>query len=91
MDSLTDQWNGEQSSENVQSRHQLKLKKNDEWNQKTEWHKVVVTKGTRLHVSGRLIYGEHMYQKGVKRQTTSIVCEDMIFFVAKEVTLVDDL
>ena len=51
----------------------------------------MVTKGTRLHVSGRLIYGEHMYQKGVKRQTTSIVCEDMIFFVAKEVSLVDDL
>ena len=70
---------------------------NDEWNRKTEWHNVVVfkpglrelaygsvTKGTRLHVSGRLMYGEYMDQKGVKRQTTSIVCEDMIFLSPKK-------
>ena len=43
-----------------------------------------VTKGTRLHVSGRLMYGEYMDQKGVKRQTTSIVCEDMIFLSPKK-------
>ena len=67
-----------------------------EWTHKTEWHNVVVfkpglresvynnlMKGSRVHVSGRLMYGEYVDTRGVKRQTTSIVCEDIIYLTKK--------
>ena len=51
-----------------------------EWTHKTEWHNVVVfkpglresvynnlMKGSRVHVSGRLMYGEYLDTRGVKR------------------------
>ena len=68
-----------------------------EWNKKTDWHNVVVfkpglrelaynniVKGSRLHVTGKLMYGEYLDRQGVKRQTTSIVCDDIIFLTSKK-------
>ena len=68
-----------------------------EWNKRTDWHNVVVfkpglrelaynniVKGSRLHVTGKLMYGEYLDRQGVKRQTTSIVCDDIIFLSAKK-------
>lgn len=61
--------------------------------QKTDWHRVVVfrpglrdtvynylQKGQRIHVSGRLIYGEVKDESGNSRTTTSIAADDIIFF-----------
>ena len=68
-----------------------------EWNKRTDWHNVVVfkpglrelaynniVKGARIHVTGKLMYGEYLDRQGVKRQTTSIVCDDIIFLSAKK-------
>lgn len=67
-----------------------------EWTQKTEWHNCVVfkpglretafnnvNKGSRIHITGRLMYGEYMDKQGITRQTTSIVCEDIIYLTRK--------
>ena len=67
-----------------------------EWRNKTEWHNIVVfkpglrevafnniTKGTRLHVTGKLTYGKYVDRNGVERQTTSIICDDFIFLSKK--------
>lgn len=68
-----------------------------EWNKRTDWHNVVVfkpglrelaynniVKGSRIHVTGKLMYGEYLDRQGVKRQTTSIVCDDIIFLSSKK-------
>ena len=67
-----------------------------EWREKTDWHNIVIfkpylrenafnniTKGTRLHVTGKLTYGKYVDRNGVERQTTSVVCEDFIFLSKK--------
>ena len=74
----------------------LYWKSGSEWREKTEWHNVVVfrpglvekafnyvTKGARLHLTGRLTYGKYVDREGVERQTTSIVCDDIIFLTKK--------
>lgn len=61
--------------------------------QKTDWHRIVVfrpglrdavynylSKGQRVHVSGRIMYGELRDESGVTRTTTSIAADDIIFF-----------
>lgn len=66
--------------------------------QKTDWHRVVVFrpglrdsvynylhKGQRVHVSGRLLYGELKDESGISRTTTSVVADDIIFFNSKSV------
>ena len=71
-------------------------KSGSEWREKTEWHNVVVFrpnlvekafnyvhKGARLHLTGRLTYGKYVDREGVERQTTSIVCDDIIFLSRK--------
>lgn len=40
-------------------------------------------KGQRVHVSGRLIYGELKDESGNSRTTTSIAADDIIFFNSK--------
>ena len=63
-----------------------------EWQTKTEWHRVAVfkpslqdavynflSKGSRVHVSGRIMYGEITNQEGVKHKTTTIAAEEIIF------------
>ena len=60
---------------------------------KTEWHNIVVflpnlretaynyiTKGSRLMVQGRIMYGSIEDRQGTIRHTTSIVAEDIIRF-----------
>ena len=67
-----------------------------DWTHKTEWHNIVVfrpglresaynciKKGSRVHITGRLMYGEYLDRQGVKRLTTSIVCEDIIYLSQK--------
>ena len=67
-----------------------------EWREKTEWHNIVVFspnlvekafnyvyKGARIHLTGRLTYGKYVDREGVERQTTSIVCDDIIFLTRK--------
>ena len=71
-------------------------KSGSEWREKTEWHNIVifkpslvekafniVYKGARLHLTGRLTYGKYVDREGVERQTTSIVCDDIIFLSKK--------
>jgi len=63
-----------------------------EWQNRTEWHRITVfkpslqdavynflTKGARVHVSGRLMYGEITDQQGVKQKTTTIAADEIIF------------
>lgn len=61
--------------------------------QKTEWHRICVfkpylrdtalnyvTKGQRVLVQGRIIYGETKDTEGLSRHTSSIVADDLICF-----------
>ncbi|KAI5733344.1 hypothetical protein M8J76_010763 [Diaphorina citri] len=61
--------------------------------QKTEWHRICVfkpvlrdtvynyvQKGQRVHVTGKLTYGEVVDSQGQSRPTASIVADDIIFF-----------
>lgn len=61
--------------------------------QRTEWHKVSVfrpnlretvlsflKKGQRVHVTGKLSYGEVKGEDGVVRTAASIIADDVIFF-----------
>nr|CAG4642263.1 EOG090X0O5J [Eurycercus lamellatus] len=60
---------------------------------KTEWHRICVfkpvlrdsvfkyaTKGQRVLIQGRLIYGEVKDPQGNPRSTTSVVADDLIYF-----------
>ncbi|XP_059470937.1 single-stranded DNA-binding protein, mitochondrial [Neocloeon triangulifer] len=60
--------------------------------QKPEWHRICcfkpnlrdyayqyVKKGQRVHITGRLTYGEITDSEGVSRTTTAIIAEDLIF------------
>uniref|UniRef100_A0A1Y1L0X3 Single-stranded DNA-binding protein n=1 Tax=Photinus pyralis TaxID=7054 RepID=A0A1Y1L0X3_PHOPY len=64
-----------------------------EFLQRTEWHRVIcfkpglretimnfMKKGQRVHVSGKITYGEVKGDEGQTRTTTSIQAEDVIFF-----------
>lgn len=64
-----------------------------EFLQRTEWHRVVcfkpglretilnfLKKGQRVHVTGKITYGEIRGDDGKSRSTTSITAEDIIFF-----------
>nr|SVE74618.1 EOG090X0O5J [Daphnia barbata] len=66
---------------------------NGEVTQKTEWHRICVfkpylrestlkytSKGQRVLVQGRIIYGEVKETEGQLRHTSSIVADDVIFF-----------
>jgi len=68
-----------------------KVMETDSWAHRTDWHNVVVFnkfvremaykyvgKGHRLHLQGRIAYGEITDRLGVRRHTTSIVAEDII-------------
>lgn len=76
--------------------HQNYVNNNEENTQKTDWHRIVVfrpglrdtvynylQKGQRIHISGRLIYGELKDESGNSRTTTSIAADDIIFFNSK--------
>lgn len=62
------------------------------WTHRTDWHNVVVFhkmlreqaykyvgKGRRLHLQGRLAYGEIVDKAGIRRHTTSIIVDDIIY------------
>ncbi|KRT78297.1 hypothetical protein AMK59_6654 [Oryctes borbonicus] len=64
-----------------------------EFVQRTEWHRVVcfkpalretimnfMKKGQRVHVTGKLTYGEVKGEDGKPRATTAIQADDVIFF-----------
>lgn len=64
-----------------------------EFVQKTEWHRVSVfkpnlresvmnfmKKGQRVHVTGRLTYGEVKGEDGSIRSTATVIADDVIFF-----------
>lgn len=64
-----------------------------EFMQKTEWHRIVcfkpglrdtllnyVKKGKRVHVTGRITYGEMVAEDGTRKTTTAIAADDVIFF-----------
>ncbi|KAL4113324.1 hypothetical protein QTP88_016967 [Uroleucon formosanum] len=76
--------------------HQNYINNNEESTQKTDWHRIVVfrpglrdtvynylQKGQRVHISGRLIYGELKDESGTTRTTTSVAADDIIFFNSK--------
>ena len=43
----------------------------------------ILLQGCRVHITGRLMYGELVDKAGVKRFTTSIACEDIIYLSRK--------
>merc|ERR1711874_337882 len=62
------------------------------WTTRTDWHNIAVfkpglrdqaynyvVKGTRLHVTGRIIYGEVVDRAGIRRHTTTIAADDIIY------------
>ncbi|KAL3265252.1 hypothetical protein HHI36_009466 [Cryptolaemus montrouzieri] len=64
-----------------------------EFLQRTEWHRVIcfkpglretiltyLKKGQRVHVSGRITYGEVRGEDGKPKTTTAIAADDVIFF-----------
>lgn len=64
-----------------------------EFLQRTEWHRVIcfkpglresvmnfLKKGQRVHVTGKITYGEVKGDDGKGRTTTAIQAEDIIFF-----------
>lgn len=71
------------------------IKQNDEWVEKTEWHRVVVwgkmaeacgeylRKGSQVYISGRLQTRSWDDKEGVKRWATEIVAQDIIFLDSK--------
>lgn len=61
--------------------------------QRTEWHRIIcfkpglretilnyLKKGQRVHVTGRITYGELKGEDGKNKVTTSIAADDVIFF-----------
>lgn len=61
--------------------------------QRTEWHRVIcfkpglretilnfLKKGQRVHVTGRITYGEITGEDGKPKSTTAIAADDVIFF-----------
>lgn len=67
-----------------------------EFMQRTEWHRISVfkpnlrdtvlnylKKGQRVHVTGKLTYGEVKGEDGIVRTTASVIADDVIFFQAK--------
>lgn len=65
--------------------------------QRTEWHRVVcfkpglrdtvlnyLKKGQRVHVTGRITYGEIKGEDGNVKNTTAIAADDVIFFNSQE-------
>lgn len=72
-----------------------RFKKNDEWQESTSWHRVVVfgkqaenlskivTKGSPVMIEGKLNYGS--YEKdGIKHYTTDVVANDVRVFGKRE-------
>lgn len=66
---------------------------NGERAQRTDWHQIVVfkpdlrehamnyvTKGKRVLLYGKIYYGEYIDKDGVRRQSTSIMAEDITSF-----------
>ncbi|KAL1489932.1 hypothetical protein ABEB36_013858 [Hypothenemus hampei] len=64
-----------------------------EFMQRTEWHRIVcfkpglrdtvlnyLKKGQRVHVTGRITYGEVKAEDGTPKSTMAIAAEDVIFF-----------
>ncbi|XP_076273091.1 mitochondrial single stranded DNA-binding protein [Rhynchophorus ferrugineus] len=64
-----------------------------EFVQRTDWHRIVcfkpglrdsiatyLKKGQRVHVTGRILYGEVKGENGSTKSTTSIAADDVIFF-----------
>ncbi|VEN37308.1 unnamed protein product [Callosobruchus maculatus] len=64
-----------------------------EFLQRTEWHRIIcfkpglretilshLKKGQRVHVTGRITYGEVKGEDGKPKSTTAIAAEDVIFF-----------
>jgi len=65
------------------------------WTHRTDWHNIsvfrnilreqayqYVAKGRRLHIQGRIAYGEIIDQQGIRRHTTSIIADDIIYLDA---------
>ncbi len=78
----------------VASNHSVK--KDGEWVDATEWHRVIVwgkmaeacgeylSKGSQVYVSGRLQTRSWTDQEDVKRYSTEIVAQDVIFLDGKK-------
>jgi len=62
------------------------------WTTRTDWHNIAVfkpglrdqaynyiVKGSRIHVTGKIVYGEVVDKLGVRRHTTTIAADDIIF------------
>lgn len=72
-----------------------KFKKGDEWQEQTEWHKIVVwgktaencgqylSKGRQVYIEGRLQTRKWEDKEGVKRYMTEIVASNVVFLGSK--------
>jgi len=64
------------------------------WTTRTDWHNIAVfkpglrdqaynyiVKGSRIHVTGKIVYGEVVDKMGIRRHTTTIAADDIIYLV----------
>lgn len=64
----------------------------EEWSERTDWHNIAVfkpglrdtaynyiSKGSRVYVTGKIMYGEVTDRAGIRRHTTTIAADDLIF------------
>jgi single-strand DNA-binding protein len=68
-----------------------KFKKNEQWEEKTDWHNIVIwgktaenaakylKKGSPVYLEGKISYGSYQDKDGIKRYTTDIVVSSMQF------------
>ena len=75
---------------NVATNERVKVPDSDEWQDKTEWHRIVawgklaeivgeyLTKGRQVYIEGKLQTRSWDDKDGIKRYTTEIIARDMI-------------
>ncbi len=80
---------------NVATNERAKIPNTDEWQDKTEWHRVVawgklaeiageyLSKGRQVYIEGRLQTRTWDDQNGIKRYTTEVVARDLILLGAR--------
>ncbi|XP_023325428.1 single-stranded DNA-binding protein, mitochondrial isoform X1 [Eurytemora carolleeae] len=67
----------------------------NQWSTRTDWHNIAVfkkglrehayntvEKGQRLHIQGKILYGEVTDAAGIRRHTTTIAVDDIIFLAS---------
>jgi single-strand DNA-binding protein len=83
------------ASFSIATNEKWKDKQSGEWKERTEWHNITVwgklaelcrdylSKGSQVYVEGRLQTREYEDKDKIKRRTTEIVADEVVFLTAK--------